>query len=193
MEAERNFYDFLDAPVSCPHCGWSGIGRGTALDEELEDSFEYACPECGKVLGFQFHPSHYEVAFDPRAASADKIATLTLMWRHAKFEETKLTTPDQLPELDPPPDILVWDVVQTPDGEREVHIKFLKRVIWKELSFPSAYRRFVEVAAILKRKYGSLEAMYPSLASCDDLYDEWEGGPALIRRVNEGMKAGTGK
>ena len=38
-----------DAPLACPHCDWSGLGRDGEMEVHAEVA-DVSCPKCGQML-----------------------------------------------------------------------------------------------------------------------------------------------
>ena len=61
-----------------------------------------------------------------------------------------LYSPRQLPDLDGPELLLTWD-----QEDADTIVRHGERVVWRETTGWEVYERFEEIAAILRRKYGS--------------------------------------
>lgn len=169
---------------------WPAWNRqdGRALAEMFAEGAEFVCPDCGHDLGFHAFPTLEAMLGDPRADPADRAMAATISRRLERHERTKLVSPEQLPDLQPPPAILAWDVVETQNDESEVLILAGERVIWRELSFYENYERFGEVAAILKQKYGpALVDLEPTRRSWVDLYGDRLAAPGIVDAVRASM------
>jgi hypothetical protein len=188
-----DYYDWLEGAVSCPSCGWKGAGRDLSLSEMFEGGAEYVCPMCSHEFGFRAFPTADEVRRDPRADPLDKMALGIREERLARHEATKLVSPVQLPALDPAPAVLVWDVVDVPGGDSEVHILHGERVLWRELSWYENYERFEEVARILKLKYGDeLTDLVPTRRSWLDLLGDCLSADHHVEVVRASLGARSG-
>jgi hypothetical protein len=76
---------------------------------------------------------------------------------HTNFEKHKLSSPDQLPDLPRDDLIIYWDMEFRGDtifGSNTI-IRFGDLVIWREPVFFEGYKRFLEVAGILRKKFGT--------------------------------------
>jgi len=168
-----SYYDWLDSQIECEQCGWQGLGKKALGGEEFEGGLEYNCPnDCDNVIAFVMYPTLAQVLNDPRAADMDRKAATIRTSRLEKFEQDKLKFPDQLPTIDSPPETLIWDVVEEADGEFVV-IRNGSQEIWRELSWFENYRRFDEIAQILRAKYGpALKDLAPTKESFNDLYGD---------------------
>jgi hypothetical protein len=96
-----------------------------------------------------------------------------------EFEAQKLRTPEQLPEIGEDNFNLIWDEYY----ERTL-IKHGDMVIFSEPARYESYRRFKEVAEILKAKYGDrIKDLVPTEGSKFDLYgDDWKS-PGFVDNV----------
>jgi hypothetical protein len=69
----------------------------------------------------------------------------------ADFERHKLKDPSQLPEISDPSFVLEWD---TPGEEGQTVIKHSETFIFSEPAAYEGYLHFIEVAKILRSRYG---------------------------------------
>lgn len=123
--------------------------------------------------------------------------------RWAEYERRKLREPSQLPPIDSPSFTLEWDWGDCPGAEwrGETHIKHGGAVIFAEPAVYEGYERFIEVAEILRARYGTaLRDLVPTARSELYLYGDRMSSPGKVadarRRVfatgeNEG--GGTGR
>ena len=186
----KGYYDFQSEQLSCTRCGWMGLGRDALMYEMFEGGAEYACPACRAIFGFVAFPTQDEARTDPRADPIDRAIADRRAERQARFAATRLTSPVQLPPLEPPPAVLAWDVVDVAPGEAEVRILHGERVIWRELSFYENFRRFDEVARILKAKYGdALRDLVPTERSFNDLLGDSLSADAHVAAARAALSA----
>lgn len=184
-----NYYDWQESSITCPACGWVGAGRDLQLSEMFEAGAEYACPKCSHEFGFQIFPTSDEVRTDPRAAPEDKLALKVREERLAHHEASKLVSPSQLPVVNPSPSVLVWDVVEVSRGESEVHILHGERVLWREVSWYENYKRFGEIARVLKQTYGDdFIDLVPTRRSWLDLYGDRLSAPSHVAAIRAAIE-----
>lgn len=183
-----NYYDWKENEVACRACYWRGIGRDATTGEVFRDGAEYHCPACGVKVGYVMFPTHQENLSDPRASDADRMLSEMFLDRRERFEAEKLNAPDQLPDLEPPPPALMWDVATGSDNDDYVVILNNDKEVWRELSWYENFKRFGEVARILGRKYGpSLRDLVPTSRSTLDLYGDDLMSPNYVARVREAL------
>jgi len=185
-----SYYDWLDKQITCKGCGWSGHGRDMTVGESFEGGAERHCPKCGEYYGFVAYPMRAEVLSDPRAQDVDRMVAGVQSDRIDRFNRDKLTGPDQLPDLNPPPTTLVWDVTEPvgPSGEEFVVIRHGEREIWRELSWYENYERFGAIARILYLKYGeTLRDLVPTRKSHFDLYGDRMSAPRYVERIRHAL------
>ncbi len=192
MQPSENYYDFLERPAQCPHCGWQGTGAQLDLGEMFAQSAEYLCPRCGGHCLHQLFPTLRDTAADPRAAPADRARAQAQLERLEAFERDKLRDPGQLPDLSPPDGVLTWDQPWPlgPAGGPQSFIVVLagRREIWRERAWFECHGRFAEVAEVLKRKYGaSLRDLAPTERSLTCLYGDAARAPAEVAAVRAGL------
>jgi len=188
MMKSSNYYDWQESFVKCEKCGWQGQGKETSVYETFRDGAEYCCPNsCDHVMAFVLFPTHEEMLNDPRVDAADRKLAIIRETRWQRFEQEKLKTAEQLPTIEPPPKVLIWDFTED-SGERFVVIRNDADEIWRELSWFENYPRFAEIAQILRDKYGpGLKDLVPTDASGLDLYGDRLGSPRVIDGVREAL------
>jgi len=71
----------------------------------------------------------------------------------ANFTDRKLREATQLPDIDSPSFILHWDFVHA-GFDSETLIKHGETIIFREPVIYEGYERFIEVAKILRARYG---------------------------------------
>ncbi len=185
------YYDWIEALVTCPECGWRGTGAGATLQEMFEHGAEYGCPRCAHTFPFIAFPDRAQVLADPRASQFDRMQTQLQEDRHARHEQSKLRYPDQLPPLELLPSTLTWDVSDAPGGDSDVVIRAGAVVIWRELSFYENYARFVEIASLLHRKYGAaVRDLAPTPESEIDLYGDRLASADIVDRARAALGRG---
>ena len=156
------YSDFKEGKINCEECGWSGLGKDADLRESFGSGAEYECPRCSHYFGFVAYPIIEETPADREIRLA----------RLRRLDKLKLTSVDQLPELDPIPQSLTWDLVKDPSNNEFRVILNGQKEVWREPCRYGAWERFGEVAQILQQKYGhTLRDLIPSPASYDQLYD----------------------
>lgn len=186
------WYDFQEGPVTCTGCGWCGPGRDAVMREMFDGGAEYQCPRCSRYFGFVGYPTEAEVRADPRADPVDRAVIARRDERAARFAATKLTSPAQLPPLDPPPAALAWDDVEVAPGEHEVQIRHGERVLWRELGWYGNDARFAEVARILKDRYGdTLQDLVPTERSLTYLLGDSGSADRRIADVRAALASGA--
>jgi hypothetical protein len=165
-----NYFDDYETPVlECSKCGWKGTFRQGFVDyySELMDS---TCPNCkisdAPILAIVSYPTLAEArANSDRPAIRDWVQQIETGTK--SFEEQKLRTPEQLPEISADSFTLVWDFESDEhcDNPRTV-IKHEGTAIFSEPARWEEYERYEEVAEILKVKYGNrIKDLLPTLRS----------------------------
>ena len=175
MARITSYYEIsLDDPIECP-CGW----RGRIRDEfEVYDAvFDVRCADCGRMLLIVSHPTIEETkraaAAGNRAARRELAPALRVERFRERFEALKLTTGDQLPELDGKRLEFAWDFEEDGEDERWTVVRLGGREIWREPAVWEGYERFDEVKALLKERYGSrFASLTPTQASELYLYGD---------------------
>ncbi len=188
---KSGYYEFQQGIQTC-HCGWTGLGSETGVYESFDDLYEVACPKCEEKIGICEYPYSWEAKENPAADRVDKLAAELIESRSTRFEREKLKSPDQLPDIDGDSIILTWDT-DSEVGPGNVLIQHGNKLIWKEMEWFEGFTRFIEIAGILKNKYGDrLNDLVPSPRSEMDLYGDHLGGPTRVdecrRKLRENEK-----
>lgn len=149
-----NYFDFLESEIGCPGCSWAGRGHEARVgDLILDQAAEYCCPSCRHLIAVVAFPTNEERRTDPRANDEERLAAEKEHDRQVRFEATKLTSADQLPDLDPVPTALTLDWAEA-DGDSFLVVLSGEQEVWRELSTYGNDRRLVEIAGFLREKYG---------------------------------------
>lgn len=149
-----NYFDFLESEIGCPKCRWTGRGYQAKVgDLVLDQAAEYCCPSCRHLIAVVPFPTNEDRRTDPRANDDDRLAAEAEHERQLRFEATKLTSVDQLPDLDPVPTALTLDWAEA-DGESFLLVLCGDQEVWRELSTYGNDRRLAEIALFLRERYG---------------------------------------
>jgi hypothetical protein len=104
------------------------------------------------------------------------------------FESSKLKSPADLPDLSTTPIVLSWDFNEDETGKHWTIIKHAGQIIWSEPAVWEGAGRFVEVASILKQKYGQgLVDVVPSDASNLYLYGDQLSSISMVERTRASL------
>lgn len=164
---------------TCSECGWTG----TVGFEDLEVGDVAAiieCPKCYRSLGVVLFPNLQETK--EAAATGNEEAIKALPGFEARindnwelldrFDQEKLGSADQLPNLDGESLEFDWDFEKGEDGEFYQVIRARDVEVWKELAFFNNIRRFEEIKELLRARYGTrFKNLTPTQASI-----EWVSG-----------------
>jgi hypothetical protein len=189
MNAKRfNYFDDYKSPVlECPKCRWKGTFDQGSVDyrDELMSS---ECPNCGvfdaPILAIVSYPTLEEArANSDRPGIREWVQQIDSALD--EFEAQKLRTPEQLPEINADSFTLVWDFERKQDVEdARTLIKYQDAPIFSEPARWEEYRRFEEVAQILKAKYGDrIKDLVPTVRSELNLYGDEASAHAFVERV----------
>lgn len=184
-----NYYDWKERDIACSECGWSGKAQDAQQGEMFREGAEFHCPRCDHRFGFVPFPTIDETLTDSRSDPADRKIAEIVLSREDRYRP--LSTADQLPDLDPIPQALTWDVVEASDGEAWIVILNGEQEIWRELSYWEKYKRFGQVANILAQKYGkTLRDLVLTDRSFCDLYGDRISAVGYADRVREALARG---
>ena len=182
----KYYSDWQQEIFTCAECGWTG----TVGFEDLEVGDVAAiieCPMCYKSLGVVLYPDleeTREAAAQGNEKAIEALSDFEARINHnwellEKFEQEKIRSADQLPNLDGESLAFEWDFIKGADGEFYQIIRLGDVELWRELGFFDNMRRFEEVKRLLKTKYGArFKSMTPTSASI-----EWLSGDNLGRAL----------
>ncbi len=183
---EKYYDNWKDTRYVCG-CSWEGFGKDLRQGEDYTGVIEFCCPKCRAVV--------IEVAFptlNESRANWDKLNAAERKWietiekSQADFERGKLQDASQLPNIDERSFVLDWDTIEDRAAGSETFIKHGDRIIFREPARYEGYNRFVEVAQILRQRYGkALTDLRPTKRSELYLYGDCF---ASLSVVAEGRK-----
>lgn len=183
------FGDWQTRILTCPICGWTGTFE-EGLVEIYDCLRDCSCPgdhdlSFPPMLAVLPYPTldDYKEHFD--SLSEDEKAYVRAIEASVnRFEQGKLKSPDQLPDLNEPALDLIWDE----QGDETV-IRFEDQVIWREPARYEALWRFKEIVELLKAKYSTrLRDLAPTKRSWMDLYGDKMGAPDSVDRIREELR-----
>lgn len=150
-----NYSDgWKDAEFSCKKCGWTGKGAALASGELFRELQELDCPKCGGRITILQFPTRDEMRANRDKLSESERESLDRSDQHqAAFEQSCLRSPEQLPDIPEPSFVLMWDFAEGGATKTSL-IKLGDRVLFSEVAFFEGSWRFVEVAEIIRRRYG---------------------------------------
>jgi hypothetical protein len=108
------------------------------------------------------------------------------------FDNRKLREPSQLPDIHSPSFILHWDFVDS-GFESETLIKHGDTIIFREPAIYEGYERFIEIARILRARYGSaLCDLVPTGCSETYLYGDRLSSPEIVAQARRQIFSNAG-
>jgi hypothetical protein len=186
-----NYYDdWRPAILECGRCGWKGtFDEGCVeLYEELMDS---TCPRCPDtpILAIVSYPTIQESEQNwSRLSAAERQEVAARKRFLRRWDEARLRSADQLPDLEGPTLALAWDIVEDDTG----HVTVLRHghtAVWHEPALWEGYERFAEIVLILREKYGArLVDVVPTEASKLYLYGDKLSAPDYVRTALKSLK-----
>lgn len=178
----KYYSDWQRSVFACAECGWTGnVGYGDLEAGDVAAIIE--CPTCFRSIGVVLYPNLAETKEAAANGNEEAIKALPSFESRIKdnwkllerFEEEKLHSADQLPDLDGESLAFDWDFVKGEDGQFYQVIRAGDAEAWRELAFFNNIRRFEEIKELLKAKYGTrFKSLTPTLASI-----EWLSGDNL--------------
>ncbi len=151
-----NYYDnWRTDQYDCEPCKWSGTGGELSQGEILSSYFELLCPQCEELVTLVMLPTVEESRTNWDRLSEDERKHVEAIERfRADFAARKLTEESQLPDIEAPSFHLHWDFLYA-EPHSETLIKHGDTIIFREPAFYEGYKRFIQVAEILRARYGS--------------------------------------
>jgi len=182
----KYYSDWRHKMFTCSRCGWVG----TVGFEDLEVGDVAAiieCSKCYRSVGVVLYPNLQETKEAAAQGNDEAIKALPSFesrvernWELLdRFDQEKIRSADQLPNLDGESLEFQWDFVKGADGEFHQVIRVGDAEVWRELAFFNNLRRFEEIKGLLKEKYGArFKSLTPTGASM-----EWLSGDNLGRAL----------
>jgi hypothetical protein len=178
----RKYYDnWREEEFDCPKCKWHGAGSALSLGDYTLDSAERLCPTCEECITVVLHPTIEESRANwDKVSEWDRKNIEAAEAFHAEFDRRKLREPSQLPAIAETSFVLHWDIADH-GLHKETLIKHGDNVIFAEPALYEGYERFIEVAEILRSRYGgALRDLVPTKGSELYLYGDNSGSPAIV-------------
>ena len=123
-------------------------------------------------------------------SEADRLLVSLVEEGRAEFLARSLKSPDQLPDIEADSFTLAWDV-EGAGFKRETVISLGDLCIWREPSGYENFDRFIEVSAILKKKYGRrLTDLIPTQDSEYSLYGDRLHSLRLVADARKKLSVG---
>ena len=187
--AMRKYYDnWQDEEFDCPACKWHGPGSVLVLGDYTLDSAERLCPTCEECITVVLHPTIEESRANwDKVSEWDRKNIETAEAFHAEFARRKLREPSQLPDIAETSFVLHWDIADH-GSHKETLIKHADNIIFAEPALYEGYERFIEVAEILRSRYGAaLRDLISTKGSELYLYGDNSGSPATVAAARKGI------
>ncbi len=191
-----NYYKFQVEQQRCEACGWVGTGEQTERGETYESLFEFHCPACGVKMGICSYPTWKEAeeAWD-LVPEADRVQFRVQQALGNIVDATRLKRADELPPIHEPSFTLTWDVEERENFPHNwTVVRLGDRVIWREVALWEDGYRFIEIADILRDRYGNAFVdMEPTRESWDCLYGDCLAMPGIVDRARERLRETAGR
>jgi hypothetical protein len=178
----KYYSDWQRAVFECSECRWTGtVSHGDLEAGDVAAIIE--CPKCFRSIGVVMYPNLQETKEAAANGNEEAIKALPSFesrikdnWKlQERFDQEKLRSADQLPNLDGESLEFDWDFAKGFDGEFYQVIRARVVEVWRELAFFNNIRRFEEIKELLRAKYGTrFRSLTPTQASI-----EWLSGDNL--------------
>ncbi|MBW7869678.1 MAG: hypothetical protein H3C39_01315 [Flavobacteriia bacterium] len=147
------YYKYQNQDFECGNCSWKGKGESLTVGDVFDSLFEVHCPECMNKIGNVLHPSFDEVL--KYGSNAEKLRLQNMMTKFEIIEASQLESVDELPNIDKD-DVIIFRIKEENIEETDCLVIYADGIeIWRELSYFEYFDRYIEIAKILKQKYGS--------------------------------------
>ena len=177
MAKHFGYYDDWKTEVlQCPKCGWKGTFEEGSVEHHNE-LMDCSCPECDSLeapmLAIMNYPTTGESRANWKRLSKEEKGEVESAERfRADFEKKKLCESTSLPDIQETSFVLHWDFHDADPGSETV-IKHGESILFREPAVYEGYERFIEVAKILRDRYGSaLVDLVPTKGSWTYLYGD---------------------
>lgn len=189
MAKHFGYYDDWESTVlTCSKCGWTGTFDEGAVGHynEVMDS---SCPRCviadPPMLAIVSYPTVAESHANRYKLSELERTFLDQMERfQSEFQSRKFRDPSQLPDIKSRAFTLHWDMDYADSGSAaryETLVKHGETVLLREEAAYEGYGRFIEVAKLLRGRYGpALRDLVPTTASWQYLYGDVLSAPLIV-------------
>lgn len=147
------YYKYKTQSFECKNCSWKGKGESLVMGDLYDELYEVHCPECKNKIGIVMLPTFDEVL--KYGSEDDKAKVKEMMSRQEKIKTAELKSADQLPEIEKDGIIDFQLKVKDDNGEEYLVIFADGEEIWREFYFWEFFERYIELAKMLKQKYGS--------------------------------------
>jgi hypothetical protein len=163
-----------------------GLGDALTLGDYNFECAERLCPVCEECITVVLHPTFAEARANwDKVSEWDRKNIEAAEARQAEFERRKLREPAQIPDIAEPSFTLSWDFIDQ-GSHRETGIKCGKEIIFAEPALWEGYERIVEIAEILRARYGAaLCDLMPTPVSELYLYGDYSGAPRVVAAARE--------
>ena len=147
------YYQYKSTIFECDKCLWKGKGKQLTVGEPFNELFEVHCPNCSNNLGHINYPTFDEVL--EFGSEKEKKQVREQITFHEGLKKSELKSVDQLPNIEKEGEIIFH--LKEKKIKRKDHLVVYadNQEIWSELMFFEYYERYIEIAKILKQKYGS--------------------------------------
>lgn len=177
MAIRINYSDYRHYSLTCPACGWSGLGRDTCQNSggmvmDLE------CPQCFKMIAIINFPTYHETL--SKGSEEERQAVLRQINFQEKFKRMSLKCPEELPNLEGEKLNFTFRSV-TMKGEDLNIIEYNGTEVWREPMVWEGYERFIEIGHIMKQRYGArMTDLIPDETAETFLYGDKLQAPTLV-------------
>lgn len=193
MTAKRlKYYEYDREQTVCCPCGWSGICGDH--EDYFRELLDVCCVNCERMLLIVPYPTFAETRTAAAAGNSEAQAELEHVVKReeflARFEESKLAGPEELPDLEGEELIIEWDLEEKDDvSDSRTVLRHGEQVLWREVAIYEGSERFGEIFEILYRRYGRrLKELHPTSRSEIYLYGDSISSSGYVKGLNDRLK-----
>jgi|SRR5690606_13632077 len=147
------YYQYKNQDFECSKCSWKGKGESLIVGETFNELFEVHCPECNYKLTHIMHPTVEE--FMQFGSKKEVKEFQSQMSEFQKTKQSQLKSIERLPDIEKE-GVIKFRIKEEKKGKTEYLVIYADDVeLWRELLFYEYFDRYIEIAKMLKQKYGS--------------------------------------
>ncbi|MDO8527153.1 MAG: hypothetical protein Q7T03_05635 [Deltaproteobacteria bacterium] len=178
------YYDNWHEEIYRCTCGWTGLGKECPTGETFAQLYEIDCPQCHEHVDVIEYPTFAECRDNwDKVSEIDKRVVEIGERQQALYKEHSLKSPNDLPDLAGEKLFFEWDYNENL-APLEQAILCNGKLLWKEPGGYENFDRFIEIAKIIRAKYGArAHDLIPTERSKMNLYGDRMSSPDIVKKA----------